>query len=186
LGGEISVREFVRQLAKSKVFRSLYWDSLYVTKAIEYIHRRLMGRPTYGRQEMNRYYDICATRGFYALIDAIIDSPEYLECFGENTVPYERYVTARGYLMRSPRHENQLRREQAAETVPDKYNPRKANWAALTEFVEQPILNQITSDGRSNRATEMRHAEIVGDRSNSPEESLEENYEYSQANDSER
>ncbi|MBD2304434.1 phycobilisome rod-core linker polypeptide [Chroococcidiopsis sp. FACHB-1243] len=186
LGGEISVREFVRQLAKSKVFRSLYWDSLYVTKAIEYIHRRLMGRPTYGRQEMNRYYDICATRGFYALIDAIIDSPEYLECFGENTVPYERYVTARGYLMRSPHHENQLRRDREAETVPDKYNPRKANWAALSQFVEQPILNQITSDGRSNRATEMRHAEIVGDRSNSPEESLEESYEYSQANDSER
>jgi phycobilisome core-membrane linker protein len=182
LGGEISVREFVRQLAKSKVFRSLYWDSLYVTKAIEYIHRRLMGRPTYGRQEMNRYYDICATQGFYALIDAIIDNPEYLECFGENTVPYERYVTARGYLMRSPCHENHLRREQEAETVPDKYNPRKANWAELSQFVEQPILNQIKSDGQSDRTNELTHTKSSGDRSQSPEE----NYEYSQTSDSER
>jgi phycobilisome core-membrane linker protein len=100
LSGNITVREFVRQLAKSNLFRSLYWDKLYVTKAIEYIHRRLLGRPTYGRQEMNHYYDICATKGFYALIDEIIDSSEYIEVFEEDTVPYERYVTPRGLTMR--------------------------------------------------------------------------------------
>lgn len=61
-GGEITVREFVRQLAKSKVFRSLYWETLYITKAIEYIHRRLLGRPTYGRLEMNQYYDIASKK----------------------------------------------------------------------------------------------------------------------------
>ena len=87
--------------------------------------------------------------------------------------------------MRSPRHENNLRREQEAETVPDKYNPRKANWAALSQFIEQPILSQIASDGRPNGATEMSHpksSELSGDRSTSPED----NYEYSQAIDSER
>lgn len=98
---EITVREFVRQLAKSRVFRHLFWDSLYVTKAIEYIHRRLLGRPTYGRQEMGRYYDLCARKGFYALIDELMDSPEYLEAFGEDTVPYERYITPRGYELRA-------------------------------------------------------------------------------------
>ncbi|AFY30759.1 phycobilisome rod-core linker polypeptide [Calothrix sp. PCC 7507] len=100
LSGEITMREFIRQLAKSKLFRKTYWESLYITKAIEYIHRRLLGRPTYGREEMNRYYDICANQGFYALIDEIIDSPEYIQAFGEDTVPYERYVTPRGLLMR--------------------------------------------------------------------------------------
>lgn len=64
--GEITVREFVRRLAKSPLFRDLYWSKLYVCKAIEYIHRRLLGRPTYGRQEMNAYYDICYKKGFYA------------------------------------------------------------------------------------------------------------------------
>ncbi|NJK48391.1 photosystem I reaction center subunit XI [Candidatus Gracilibacteria bacterium] len=102
-GGEMTVREFVRQLAKSRVFRSLYWDSLYITKAIEYIHRRLLGRPTYGRSEMSEYYDLCSRKGFYALVDAIVDSDEYSEYFGEDTVPYERYVTPRGYAMRSLR-----------------------------------------------------------------------------------
>ncbi|MBF2072647.1 MAG: phycobilisome rod-core linker polypeptide [Synechococcales cyanobacterium C42_A2020_086] len=99
--GEITVREFVRQLAKSRVFRSLYWDNLYITKAIEYIHRRLLGRPTYGREEMGRYYDLCAKRGFYDLIDALIDSDEYLQAFGEDTVPYERYITPRALSLRA-------------------------------------------------------------------------------------
>ncbi len=101
--GDITVREFVRQLAKSDVFRKMYWTSLYVMKAVEYIHRRLLGRPTYGRQETNKYFDICAKKGFYALVDAIIDSPEYSEAFGEDTVPYERYLTPSGVAMRSLR-----------------------------------------------------------------------------------
>ncbi len=101
--GEINVREFVKALAKSETFRKTYWTSLYVMKAVEYIHRRLLGRPTYGRQENNKYFDICAKKGFYALVDAIIDSQEYTDCFGEDTVPYERYLTPAGQAMRSLR-----------------------------------------------------------------------------------
>jgi phycobilisome core-membrane linker protein len=101
--GDITVREFVKALAKSEVFRSLYWSSMYVCKSVEYIHRRLLGRPTYGRQEINAYFDICAKQGFYALIDAIVDSQEYTETFGEDTLPYERYVTPAGMQMRMAR-----------------------------------------------------------------------------------
>ena len=101
--GDIPVREFVRILAKSDTFRNLYWTSLYVVKAVEYIHRRLLGRPTYGRQEINQYFDICSKQGFYALVDAIIDSPEYSEAFGEDTVPYERYLTPAGLQLRKTR-----------------------------------------------------------------------------------
>jgi len=97
------MREFIRMLAKSDVFRNMYWSKLYVCKAIEYIHRRLLGRPTYGRQEMNAYFDICAKKGFYALVDSILDSTEYNEAFGEDTVPYERYVTPGGLSMRTMR-----------------------------------------------------------------------------------
>ncbi len=101
--GETSVREFIRAIAKSDVFRNLYWTSLYVCKAIEYIHRRLLGRPTYGRQEINAYFDLASKKGFYALVDAIIDSLEYNQAFGEDTVPYERYLTPQGLAMRSLR-----------------------------------------------------------------------------------
>lgn len=98
--GEISVKEFVRTLAKSDTFRGMYWTPYYVVKAVEYIHRRLLGRPTYGRQEINKYFDICSKSGFYALVDAIIDSTEYGSTFGEDTVPYERYVTPAGMQLR--------------------------------------------------------------------------------------
>jgi phycobilisome core-membrane linker protein len=101
--GEITLREFIRMLAKSNLFRQMYWTSLYVTKSVEYIHRRLLGRPTYGRQEINKYFDICSKKGFYALVDAIIDSPEYSEAFGEDTVPYERYLTPAGVQLRQVR-----------------------------------------------------------------------------------
>jgi phycobilisome core-membrane linker protein len=101
--GQISMREFIRILAKSEAFRKSYWTSLYVMKAVEFIHRRLLGRPTYGRQETNKYFDICAKKGFYALVDAILDSPEYYEAFGEDTVPYERYLTPAGVAQRTTR-----------------------------------------------------------------------------------
>jgi phycobilisome core-membrane linker protein len=101
--GQISVREFVRVLAKSDTFRNLYWTPFYVCKAIEYIHRRLLGRPTYGRAEMNQYFDIASKSGFYALVDAILGSQEYYEAFGEDTVPYERYVTPAGLQLRQAR-----------------------------------------------------------------------------------
>nr|YP_009774074.1 phycobilisome core-membrane linker polypeptide [Caulacanthus okamurae]QIZ74691.1 phycobilisome core-membrane linker polypeptide [Caulacanthus okamurae] len=91
--GQISVRNFIRQLAKSSLFRSLYWESLYICKSIEYIHNRLLGRPTYGRQEINQYFNLIYQKGYYRFIDAIIDSDEYLESFGDNIVPYERYTT---------------------------------------------------------------------------------------------
>ena len=101
--GDITVREFIRVLAKSETFRKMYWSSLYVCKAVEYIHRRLLGRPTYGRKEINYYFDICAKKGLYALVDAIIDSQEYNEAFGEDTIPYERYLTPAGLSLRNTR-----------------------------------------------------------------------------------
>jgi len=101
--GEITVREFIRRLAKSNVYLKMYWSPLYVMKAIEYLHRRLLGRPTYGRNETNKYFDISAKKGFYGVVDAILDTEEYYETFSEDTVPYERYVTAAGYSARMNR-----------------------------------------------------------------------------------
>ncbi|PSB54026.1 phycobilisome rod-core linker polypeptide [Chamaesiphon polymorphus] len=101
--GDISVREFVRALAKSDIFRNTYWTKFYVCKAIEYIHRRLLGRPTYGRQEMNKYFDLASKQGFYAIVDAMIDSQEYSESFNEDMVPYNRYLTPAGVSLRNLR-----------------------------------------------------------------------------------
>nr|YP_010873186.1 Phycobilisome linker polypeptide [Nemalion vermiculare]WGV34302.1 Phycobilisome linker polypeptide [Nemalion vermiculare] len=104
--GSISVRDFVRYLAKSVTFRSLYWQPFYICKAIEYIHNRLLGRPTYGRQEINQYFDVVYKENYYKMIDLIIDSNEYLETFGQDTVPYERYLTSGAIASRTVKQQS--------------------------------------------------------------------------------
>jgi len=98
--GDISLREFVRIVARSDRFRKRYWDGLYVVKAIEVIHRHLLGRPTYGRWEIDRYFDVAARKGFYGVVDSLLESQEYNQVFGEDTVPYERYITPGDRLAR--------------------------------------------------------------------------------------
>jgi phycobilisome core-membrane linker protein len=193
--GEITLREFVRQLAKSSWFRNLYWDKLYITKAIESIHRRLLGRPTYGRSELNQYYDLCARKGFYALIDAILDSDEYLETFGEDTVPYERYLTPRGWAMRSLREPINWSQRQATagQVVAQKIREDRDRLARLADKTNGSVSNEtyeptlqginekakvpsVVSNSNSTTADELPVTE-----ENSPEE---ESYEYSQTTDS--
>lgn len=148
--GEIPVREFIRQLAKSDLFRSLYWSSLYITKAIEYIHRRLLGRPTYGRQEINRYFDICAKQGFYALIDALLDSPEYSEAFGEDTVPYERYLTPGGVALRSLRVSS-IAEDIVSTRVEQEEAPRFVELGEVKEMRTEPDIQFRINQGVSKQ-----------------------------------
>ena len=57
------------------------------------MHRRLLGRPTFGRWEIDALFDTAARQGFYGVVDALIDSREYSEAFGSDSVPYERFIT---------------------------------------------------------------------------------------------
>ncbi|WP_017306229.1 phycobilisome rod-core linker polypeptide [Spirulina subsalsa] len=145
--GDITVREFVKILAKSDVFRNLYWSSLYVCKAVEYIHRRLLGRPTYGRQEINSYFDLCAKKGFYALIDALVDSAEYTEAFGEDTVPFERYLTPAGMQLRMARP-GALRPDYATKVTVET-TPRFVELGQVTETRTNPDINTRVGQGVS-------------------------------------
>ena len=145
--GDITVREFVRRLAKSNTFRNLYWTSLYVTKAVEYIHRRLLGRPTYGRQEINKYFDICSKKGFYALVDEMIDSPEYLDAFGDDTVPYERYLTPGGVQLRKARPG--AIEEGIGAKVEKEETPRFVELGQTSTFRTAPEVKQRISQGVS-------------------------------------
>ena len=114
--GDISLREFVRQVARSNAFRRRYWSGLYICKAIEVMHRRILGRPTFGRWEIDSYFDTAARSGFYGVVDAMLNSREYNETFGEDTVPYERFITAND---RNARQVPALRRPFNAQAVAD-------------------------------------------------------------------
>jgi phycobilisome core-membrane linker protein len=158
--GEIPVREFVRMLAKSDLFRKMYWTSLYVCKAVEYIHRRLLGRPTYGRQENNKYFDICAKKGFYALVDAIIDSPEYSEAFGEDTVPYERYLTPSGLQLRSSRPGSLG--EDIGTRVDKEVTPRFVELGAVTQLRSEPDVQYRINQGVTAQREQTKVFKLTG------------------------
>ncbi|HEY9851734.1 MAG TPA: phycobilisome rod-core linker polypeptide [Leptolyngbyaceae cyanobacterium] len=157
--GEITVREFIRALAKSDLFRKLYWTPYYVCKAIEYIHRRLLGRPTYGRQENNKYFDICSKKGLYALVDAIIDSPEYGESFGEDTVPYERYITPAGLALRS------LRVGSIGDTgarIEQEVTPRFVELGEVSEMRTEPDIQFRINQGVSKKREQTKVFKLTG------------------------
>lgn len=88
--GDMSTREFVRQVAKSELYRSRFFTSCARYRAIELNFRHLLGRAPLDMEEMRIHSDILDTQGFEADIDSYIDSNEYQSTFGENIVPYIR------------------------------------------------------------------------------------------------
>ena len=160
--GDIPLREFVRILAKSDTFRNLYWTSLYVVKAVEYIHRRLLGRPTYGRQEINKYFDICSKQGFYALVDAMIDSKEYSEAFGDDTVPYERYLTPAGLQLRKTRPgaiEEGIGANAKLDSTPRFVELGRVSSLRTAPEVEQKIAQGVTVQRQQNKVFKLTSTE---------------------------
>jgi len=155
---QISVRDFIRYLVKTTVFKSLYWQTFYVCKAIEYIHNRLLGRPTYGRQEINKYFNIAYKEGYNAFVDSMIDSTEYIETFGNNTVPYERYITPLGlssrYIKSSMYSNFSKMSEQSSKFIdlgqPSEnrgyYSVQKKIKQGVTSLRDQTIIFQYKSD----------------------------------------
>ena len=86
--GEITVREFIRQLAKSELYRSLFFYDCPTLRAIELNFKHLLGRAPENHEEIVQHTHILDGSGFEAEIDSYIDSEEYQENFGDNTVPY--------------------------------------------------------------------------------------------------
>jgi phycobilisome core-membrane linker protein len=143
--GDITVREFIRMLAKSELYRKMYWTPLYVMKAVEYLHRRLLGRPTYGRQETNKYFDIASKKGFYALVDELINTVEYNEAFNEDIVPYERYVTPAGLAARTMKPGTMA--AQALAAMADTTEPRFVTLGAVATLRSEPDVAARVAQG---------------------------------------
>jgi phycocyanin-associated rod linker protein len=88
--GEISVREFVRQVAKSDFYRWRFVNNCYRYRTIELNFKHLLGRAPNDYSEMVAHSQILDESGFEADIDSYLDSDEYQQNFGENIVPYHR------------------------------------------------------------------------------------------------
>ncbi|WP_017326210.1 phycobilisome linker polypeptide [Synechococcus sp. PCC 7336] len=88
--GMFSVREFVRQLGKSDYYLSHFFDCPRY-RAFELCFRHFLGRAPNNYDEMKVCSAVLDSGGSYQdLIDYFVDSDEYQEVFGEDTVPYVR------------------------------------------------------------------------------------------------
>jgi phycoerythrin-associated linker protein len=88
--GELSVREFVRAVAKSNLYQSQFFTDVPRYRSIELNFRHLLGRTPIDLEEMRAHSTLLDTQGYEGEIDSYIDSDEYQKTFGENFVPYIR------------------------------------------------------------------------------------------------
>ncbi len=89
-GGQITVRDFIKGLALSDSFRRLVYDSNSNYRFVEICIQRMLGRNVYGEKEKIAWSIVLATKGLNGFIDALLNSEEYLDNFGDGTVPYQR------------------------------------------------------------------------------------------------
>ena len=112
---EISVREFVRMVAKSELYRSKFFDNCYRYRAIELNFKHLLGRAPADFAEMRTHSTILDLGGHDAEVDSYIDSDEYQDAYGDMLVPFERgFTTQTGLSMQAVTNMRSLQRGAAS------------------------------------------------------------------------
>ena len=95
--GYLTVREFVRAVAKSELYKAKFFYNNYHPRTIELNFKHLLGRAPYDESEIIYHLDLYQNEGFEAEIDSYLDSLEYEQNFGNDIVPFYRgFSTQRG------------------------------------------------------------------------------------------
>src|SRR4028118_1424395 len=141
----ITVRDFVRGIAKSEAFYRLVVEPNSNYRVVELCLKRLLGRASYNKEEEIAWSIKIATLGWGGFVDALIDSPEYQENFGDNTVPYQRRrYKGRPFNLVTPRYSDYWR---------DKLEDERYKWGDVNNFLEmarkispRAVTNTVTVD----------------------------------------
>ena len=159
--GEINVREFVQGLAKSPFYKARFFESVAPQRGIELNFKHLLGRAPLTQAELIEHITLLASSGYEALIDNIVNSPEYQEIFGENTVPYLRYLNSTAGVRQS--NFNRTATMQNGFAISDNtVGVRSKTLMSLANGQSQPLkikrqsINQttgMTSDGERSTAS---------------------------------
>ncbi|GAX36577.1 phycobilisome rod-core linker polypeptide [Nodularia sp. NIES-3585] len=106
----ITVRDFIRGLAKSEAFRNLVVQTNSNYRLVEIALKRILGRASYNKDEEIAWSIKIATLGWNGFVDALINSQEYQSNFGDNIVPYQRRrYKGRPFNLVTPRYGNYWR-----------------------------------------------------------------------------
>jgi phycobilisome rod-core linker protein len=109
--GQISVRQFIRGLLLSSTFTKSFYNLNSNYRFVEHCVQRVLGRDVYDEREKIAWSIVVATKGRTGFIDALLNSDEYLESFGDAIVPYQRRrtlpsgATETPFNLKSPRYD---------------------------------------------------------------------------------
>ena len=135
----ITVRDLIRELAKSEAFYRLVVSVNNNYRLVEICLKRFLGRTSYNKEEEIAWSIVIATKGFNGFVDALLDSEEYTLAFGDFTVPYQRKrMEGRPYNLVTPRYGEDFQEKAGTVTTDwrftlDKFYSRKSKERRLPE-----------------------------------------------------
>lgn len=114
----ITVRDFVRGLGKSDVYRGLVGETNSNYRLVDITFKRFLGRATYGKDEQISWSIVIATKGLNGFIDALVDGEEYRQNFGDDIVPFQRRrFKDRPFNLVNPRYADYWRNREIAQSL---------------------------------------------------------------------
>lgn len=132
----ITVRDFIRGLAKSATFRTLVIETNSNYRLVDIALKRLLGRAAYNKEEEISWSIKIATLGWDRFVDTLLDSDEYEQSFGDNTVPYQRRrYKGRPFNLVTPRYADYWR---------DKLETERYKWGDVKNFLELARSIKVT------------------------------------------
>lgn len=139
----ITVRDFIRGLTKSEAFYRLVVEPNSNYRVVEICLKRLLGRAPYNKNEEIAWSIKIATLGWGGFVDALLNSQEYQENFGDSTVPYQRRrFKGRPFNLVTPRYGEYWR---------DKLEGERYKWGDVNNFLE--MARKISPRAATNRVT---------------------------------
>lgn len=146
--GELTVRDFVRAVAKSDMYRARFFESCPRYRNIELNFRHLLGRAPNSFAEMKAHSAVLDAEGFEAEIDSYIDSDEYQNVFGQDFVPYIRGYKTEASNMVGFTHTFELVRGASSSSFKGSVNGKKPRLNALVINAKAtPVLSPLSAGG---------------------------------------
>jgi phycobilisome core-membrane linker protein len=140
--GEINLKEFIEGLGTSGLYIKEFYTPYPNTKVIELGTKHFLGRAPSDQAEIRKYNVILASEGLGGFIRAMVNTPEYAQYFGEDTVPYRRFPTLPAATFpNTERLYNQLTKQNSDVVVPS-FDPVTSR----IDITKMPLMSQAMSD----------------------------------------
>lgn len=125
-------------------------------RLVDITFKRFLGRATYGKDEQIAWSIVIATKGLAGFIDAVVDSEEYRQNFGDDIVPYQRRrFKDRPFNLVNPRYSDYWRSRQFS--FEGSYYQVRRGGESVQRGVRHAIPSNFLSMARSISPSEVNY-----------------------------